>query len=416
MSLERTFEEIKKNLKELKTCLEECKSDNERIQLFIAIGNSYLLISEAEESRNNIINALLSFDEAEKISSKLNNNEAQINVKKLKGFLFYKLAFLEDRNSNLKLSIQHYKNAIDLIGDSDREKLISVNYNLANSYLALRDGNEQNNILEAIFIFNNALEIANISGRSDNLSLIYNAIARSYLILSQFYSGNDLHDIFEKAILYFEESLKFSSLDEDPFDFASSHNGLGIAHMRIGDIGLDPQKNYMDAVTHFNLALKLYDVESTPVDFASVNYSIGLCYFKLSQISSEEKKEFLLKAKDYLETSTEYFVEETNPLELSNAEYNLSIVYKDLFVLSNNSSFLDKEIQNLNEALKFFKEVDNPVNYATIQFLIGEAFYRQGNIKGSLGYYSEAERVAEKFNPDLARQITSVKKVIQSLQ
>jgi len=85
-------------------------------------------------------------------------------------------------------------------------------------------------------------------------------------------------------------------------------------------------------------------------------------------------------------------------------------------VLSNNSSFLDKEIQNLNEALKFFKEVDNPVNYATIQFLIGEAFYRQGNIKGSLGYYSEAERVAEKFNPDLARQITSVKKVIQSLQ
>ena len=67
-------------------------------------------------------------------------------------------------------------------------------------------------------------------------------------------------------------------------------------------------------------------------------------------------------------------------------------------------------------ANKFFKEVDNPVNYATIQFLIGEALYRQGNIKGSLGYYSEAERVAEKFNPDLARQITSVKKVIQSLQ
>ena len=59
MGLEKTFEEIKQDLIVLKKRLEDRKSDNERVQLFIAIGNSYLLISEAEETRNNIINALM---------------------------------------------------------------------------------------------------------------------------------------------------------------------------------------------------------------------------------------------------------------------------------------------------------------------------------------------------------------------
>lgn len=416
MGLEKTFEEIKQDLIVLKKRLEDCKSDNERVQLFIAIGNSYLLISEAEETRNNIINALLSFDEAMKLANKSNNTEAIIRVEKLKGFLFYKLAFLEDRNYNLNLSIQHYRSAIDLIGDSDKEKLISVNYNLANSYLALRDGNEQSNILEAVGLFASALETANLTGRRDSLSLINNAIARSYLILSQFYSDKGLKDIFEKSILYFEESLKFSDLDSNPFDFASSHNGIGVALMRIGELGLDSYKNYKDAITHFGLALKFYDMDSTLEDYASVNYLIGLCYSRLSQLSSEkEKNEFLLKAKEHLEISTKSFLNETNSLELANAEYNLSIIYKDLFELSRDFSFLDKEIQGLNESLKFFKEGDNPVNYATIQFLIGEALYKQGRIKDSLRHYSEAERVAAKFNPILAKQITNVKKVIESL-
>ena len=416
MGFEKTLEEIKIGLKNLKKRLEDCKSDNERIYLFTAIGNSYLLISEVEDARNNIINALLSFDEVEKISKKTVNNEALANVESLKGFLFYKLAFLEDRNYNLKISIGHYKNVINLTGEPEREKLISVNYNLANSYLALRDGKEQDNIFEAILIFNNALEIATTFGRNDSFSLINNALGRSYLLLSQFYKGRDSSNIFEKAIFFFEESLKYSNLNDKPFDFASSHNGLGVALMKMGDLGVNTQVNYDNALTHFNLALKFYDINSNPIDFASVNYTIGLCYFKLAQISmGEVKNGFLLKAKDSLTISTELFIDETNPLELANAEYYLSVVYKDLFDISHDKNFLKKEIESLYAALSFFNEENNPVSYASIQLLIGEALYRQGNTKDSLNYYSEAERVAAKFNPTLARQITSVKKVIASL-
>jgi tetratricopeptide (TPR) repeat protein len=417
MSFSKTLEDIKSGLKELKKKLSNCNSDIERVYLLIAIGNSYLLMSELEETRNNILNSLLSYDQAEKISKKLYDNEALSNIENLKGFLFYKLAFLEDRNYNLNRSIEHYRTGIKLLENSDSQMLISIDYNLGNSYLALRDGNEQDNIYESIIIFSRALETAKNLAKEDSIILINNALGRSYLLLSQLYSGTDLIGILKKAIFYFEESLDQTDINDISFDSASSHNGLGMTLMKMGDLQADDGNSYKDAIKHFDMALKFYLADSTPFDFASVNFSMGICYSRLSQISSGKlKNEYLLKAKKSLENSVEVFSQYNNPFEFANAEYYLAIVYKDLFDASNDASYIENELMKLYSAVKFFNEKNNPVNYATIQFLIGEALYKQGKIDDSINFYNEAERVAATFNENLAKQIASVRETIKSLK
>lgn len=414
--MEYRINDIKEGLKGLRKQLSSAESDVEKLRIYTAMGNSYILISDAEDTRDNILNAQLCFDEAGKIAERIGNSSELADIEELTGFAFFKLSFIENRNENLKLSMGHYLNALSLLGHENLEKYISVRYNLANVYLALRDGNEREYILKAIDILKEILEISKTLGRNQSTVTISNTLGTAYLLLSEITSNSLKGSYLESAMEFFNEALQHIEFEESPLDFASAHNGMGVSLMKIGDINTEKDKYYRDAITHLDMALKVYTPEASPSDFASTEYTLGICYFKIALIDPEHSKELLKKAENSLRQSLEIFDRDSSPKEFLKVEYDLSQVLRELYLITKDKKYLDECVERFKSTLTIVTEEKDPLTYATVNFLLGESLYLQGKLKDSLPYYLEAERVTNSFDPSLAKKISDVRKNIQAIQ
>ncbi len=408
--------ELKSALQSLRESIDKEESPSEKAKLYVTLGNTYLLLSEWENQKDNLLSALVSFDDAANL---MRNPEILEIVENMKGFVFFKLAFIEDRDENLRKSIEHYKNSLKFrVKDKNPYKYASTKYNLGNAFLSLRDGNDRENIMQAIEEFQKAYEVRKEQPNSVEFGVITNAMGLSYLMLSEIAGdARESAAFLVKAVSYFDAASRIFTLDKHPVDYAMIHNNIGVCFTKLAMLGVEKEKNLSEGIRHYKDALNVYTREDFLEDYGTTLYNMGVAYHNLSKIvPMPGKSEYLKEAEKYLRESADTFDSDLYIDAFARGKYNLGVVYKDLAALYKNDDFLSKELFAFTDALKGFSESKQPFAFATTHFYIAQVLYTTKGAEEALVHYKEARRVAEKFDKKLAEDLDKIINQIESIK
>ncbi len=410
--MEVEYNDLKKGIDELKELIKQSQSEFEKLRAYITLGNSYILLAEYEEERANIINALISFDEALKIAEGFSNKQDLAEIEMQKGYVFYKLAFLEDREYNLEKAVEHFDKSIEYLRGLPEEvsKLIKVKYNLANAYLATRGNNQKESILKGIEELNEILSYENID--EETLSLAKSALGVGYLLYAKSNGDNSIENL-RKSKLYFNEASESFLKRGEKIDYAACENGLGSVCLELAILNENPTDNLQEAIWHFKRNLSIYTIDERPFDYGSTHYNIGLAYLNLTRFSKEDKKENLLETVSHFDKALDVYSESFSKEEYARINYQKGVAYRELFILEHMRSYLEQEVESLKNTLKIIDRESNPFTYITAQFFLGEANYFMENVSESLSHYEEALNVAERHDQNLGKQISEVIEIIK---
>ena len=416
VEINKSASELEDAINKVKELIEKAVSDEEKAKLYIELGNTYVLLSDQRMPKENLTNALISFDMAEKLSK---SSEVLEIVENMKGYLFFKLAFIEERNYNLKKSIEHYEKALKYRTlEKDPYKYASTKYNLGNSYLSLRDGNERENILTAIKHFEDSYDVRKENESSIEFGMIANALGLSYLMLSELARDEkETLSFLTKAITYFSEAEKVFNMSDNPLDYAMINNNLGVCFTRIALLGMDKEKNLKQGIEYYKKTLSVYTPEDFPEDYGTTMYNIGLAYSNLSKVvPMPDKATFLKKAEEYLKKSLEVFNIDQHKDFYARIWYNLGVTYKDLASLYKSKEYREEEREAFLSALDALSEDESPFAIATAHFYIAQSLYEDGNSEEALKHYKIAQGIAEKFDKKLAEDLSAIIKQLEALK
>ena len=408
--------ELKSALQSLRESIDKEESPSEKAKLYVTLGNTYLLLSERENQKDNLLSALVSFDDAANL---MRDPEILEIVENMKGFVFFKLAFIEDRNENLRKSIKHYKDSLKFrVKDKNPYKYASTKYNLGNALLSLRDGNDRENIMQAIEEFQEAYEIRKEQPNSVEFGVITNAMGLSYLMLSEIAGdAKESAAFLVKAVSYFDTASRIFTLDKHPVDYAMIHNNIGVCFTKLAMLGVEKEKNLSEGIKHYKDTLNVYTREDFLEDYGTTLYNMGVAYHNLSKVvPMPGKSEYLKEAEKYLRESADTFDSDIYIDAFARGKYNLGVVYKDLAALYKNNDFLNKELFAFTDALKGFSESKQPFAFATTHFYIAQVLYATKGAEEALVHYKEARRVAEKFDKKLAEDLDKIINQIESIK
>jgi tetratricopeptide (TPR) repeat protein len=407
MSVE--YRDIKASLEEAQSSLANAKTSYDKLRTYIAIGNSYILLSEYEDARVNLMNALLAFDKAEKIVKTV-EGRSSAEIETQKGYLFFKLSFTEEKEFNLKRSIEHYEEALlRLANEKDADKIFHVKYNLANSLIALSDSNHKENIERAINILKDveigALKLSN----GEALALAKNAEGVACLLLAKLISGDKILSELNSAISAFNEAEVFYTKAAYPLNYASCENEIGAALLELAQKKANAQQVLEDAILHFKNAIAVYTEDESPTDYASTCYNLGISYARLAKVgNSFNQIELLGSSIKYFEMALSVFAFEDYPKEFAKTSFELGTARREKFLLDRDISYLEKEIENFKGVLRVFDRKENPFTYLSSEFFIGESLYFLGKVDEAKPFYEEALKIAREVDEKLAEEIHEV--------
>lgn len=408
--MEIDYEELKKGIEKVKEVIRDSHSDFEKLRAYITLGNSYILLSEFENTRDNIVNALLAFDDAFLFAKKFESARDLAEIEMQKGFVFYKLAFIEEREYNLEKSIEHFSSSLNYLKDvaESTSKIVKVKYNLANAYLAVRGPAFKESIQKGIKELEEILSISDID--EETKAMVNSALGVGYLVYAKADSGKARESLYKGKEYFIKARDLFS--ENQKFDKAAAENGIGTVCLELALINDDPIKNLKEAIAHFEMNLSLYTVDSTPYDFASTHYNLGLTYFNLSRFSDLDKVENLENTVFHFERALEVYTEEEAPRENSRINYQKGVAYRELYIAQQNSIYLEREVECFEKTLEEVKPEDEPYTYIIAHFYLGEASYFLGETNKALEHYNEALRIAETHDGVIAKQIREVIEIV----
>ncbi len=414
MKLNVDTSEIEKKVADLRNKIDNKNDEQDKNDFLFALGNTYLLLSERKDTKENLNNALIAFNEAEK-DAKITDDRRGV-IKNAKGFIFFKKAFFENKNENIKKSIQYYEEALKF---REKEKVpykyAATKFNLGNAYLSLRDGNEKENVLKAIAHFEDALSVEKDQKDSLELGGINNGLGLSYLILSETSQDKDERiDFLKKSVSYLSAASQVFTPQSEPEDYALNQSNLGVCFSALAELGVEKNKSLRASIEHYKNALEMYTIETSPNDYGTLQYNIGLSYHNLAKgLAYIEKKEMLHKAEEHLKHSIEVFSSDEYPEAFARSKYSLGIIYRDAYTVENDKGLLLKEINCLKDALKIFTEKKNSFAAATAEFYIGQAFYLLKDKENALIHYKEAERVTAPIDKEIANNLRGIIKEME---
>lgn len=408
------YNELLGSLSSLREELESAKTPFEKLRIHMALGLTYLLLSDYENERENILSGLVEFDEAEKIAKSIPDNNELAEIESNKGFVFYKLAHIEDSIHNLDVASQHYLNALDILKDTDEsQKKVRLYYNLANTYLL---SNDISKVKDALTYFEKALELKDKTEDKKIIGLIYHGMGVVNFSLGKLEQNvQKRQEYFENAAKNFEESLNYFDPD-DLLDIASSKSHLGSSLIEIAI--LTGKKELFDkALENYNAVLEIYKGESDE-DYATVLFDIGLLYLnesRLQNLQDDERITFLQKAIDYFEQALPYFPKEDHKGSFIRINYELASCFRELFFVTNKVELLEEIKEHLEGVIDDIDKNNNPYTYLTSSFYLGEAYFYTGNKEKALEYYEDALDTAKSFDSVLADSIKDVVDRVKSL-
>ncbi len=147
---------------------------------------------------------------------------------------------------------------------------------------------------------------------------------------------------------------------------AAIQNDLGVAYANL-PMG-DRAENLQRAIVCYQEALRFYTPESAPLEHARTHIGLGAAY---GALPTEDRTENLQHAIDSFQESLRSRVLEATPLDYALAQYDLGVAYADL-PTGDRAENLKRAITCYQEAMRFYTPETDPSRYvARERFALG---------------------------------------------
>ena len=196
-----------------------------------------------------------------------------------------------------------------------------------------------------------------------------------------------------RAIVCYEQALRFWTPESAPLDYARAQNNLGTAYRSLptGDRG----ENLARAVEFYQEALRFRTPQAAPLGYAATQSNLGIAY---RDLPTGDRGENLARAIACFEEALTVCTPEAAPLDYAMTQNSLGTAYRSL-PTGDRGENLARAVEFYQEALRFCTPEAAPLDYATTQNLLGESFLnlptgdRSANLAQAIGHFQEALRI-----------------------
>ena len=224
-----------------------------------------------------------------------------------------------NRANNIEIAITGYQIVLSN-REPGSEKFAQTKSNLANAYLYRINGSRSENLEEAIFCYQEALQVRTREAFPQDWATTQNNLAAAYSSRIK----EDKADNIEKAIASFTAALEIRTRNRDDFpkEWAETQNNLGEAYRH--RISGEKADNMEQAIAFYNAALEVYTSDDFPERLAETQNNLGEAYRERIR---GEKADNIERAIAFYNTALEVFTREAFPEYWATTQNNLAIAY-----------------------------------------------------------------------------------------
>ena len=335
------------------------------------LSNYHYGLASLYERRNEINQAVKNYsvcidmrqkllDQAQKAGNTNEANDLRISL----GYTYLNLGDVCERASMTDVSIEHYKNAIRLLKQTDAKKFLSVAYNnIGLAYLNLGDYKTAlKNHFDALKIKTELRDSLGLANTSHNIGNVYfntgdysSALKNYFTSLEYFLKRNDIEKItmiysnigvvyeymgeMEKALANYQLSLKQADVSTNEEAISSCHINIANVLIRQGD-ALAAEKKMKEANEKYDMALQYQAKAIKTCEKGGDNQTLAILLINMGGLNQRIKK---------YDKAREYYL---RSMDLSKKGHHM----RELSYGYGNLSELDSLTGNFKEALKNYKQ------------------------------------------------------------
>ncbi|MEG3839194.1 CHAT domain-containing protein [Microcoleus sp. herbarium14] len=226
---------------------------------------------------------------------------------------------LGSRANNIEIAITGYEIVLNN-REPGSEKFAQTQNNLANAYCFRIRGERAENIEQAIFGYQNALQVRTREAFPQDWATTQNNLAAAYYSRIK----GDKADNIEKAIASFTAALEIRTRNREEFPkgWAQTQNNLGEAYRH--RISGEKADNIEQAIAFYKAALEVYTSDDFPERLAQTQNNLGEAYRERIR---GEKADNIERAIAFYNAALEVFTREAFPEYWATTQNNLAIAY-----------------------------------------------------------------------------------------
>ncbi len=242
--------------------------------------------------------------------------------------------------------------------------IAELRFGIASAYINRPTGVRAENIEAAIAHFEAALPAWTFEQDPQNWATLQNNMGIAYWARIR----GERADNQERAIAHFESALRVFTRESTLELWARLQNNLAVVHQ--SRIRGTPADNLEAAITHTEAALAVFTREAAPVLWAMAQNNLGSSYRNRVRGERGDNQE---RAIAHIKNALEVFTRESVPREWASAHYNLATVY---LARSQGERAENEEqsIAHLDAALSVFTRSGYPMEWARAQNALGNVY------------------------------------------
>ncbi|WP_293355204.1 MULTISPECIES: CHAT domain-containing tetratricopeptide repeat protein [unclassified Microcoleus] len=224
-----------------------------------------------------------------------------------------------NRANNIEIAITGYQIVLSN-REPGSEKFAQTKNNLANAYYSRINGSRAENLEEAIFCYQEALQVRTREASPQDWATTQNNLAAAYYSRIK----GDKADNIEKAIASFTAALEIRTRNREDFPerLAETQNNLGEAYRQ--RIRGEKADNIEIAIAFYKAALEVYTSDNFPKRWAETQNNLGEAYRERIR---GEKADNIERAISFYNAALEVFTREAFPEYWATTQNNLAIAY-----------------------------------------------------------------------------------------
>ena len=195
-------------------------------------------------------------------------------------------------------------------------------------------------------------------------------------------------DNLRRAVVAYEQALRFYTPNKEPLDYATTQNNLGVAYHDLSEVE-ERADNLRRAMAAYQQALRFYTPEADPLNYAMTQCNLGTVYSDMAQV--EERADNLQRAVAAYQQALRFYTPEADPLNYALTQCNLGAAYRSLSAVEERAENLQRAVAAYQQALRFFTPEADPRDYATTQHSLGLALEDSGDLGAAVACCREAE-------------------------
>lgn len=396
---------LRKSLESLKRPIRSITvSPNEYTEIYFRIGSTYAKLAETQNKKENLQNALESYEKSLKIPI---NQTYYAKTQARVGSAYLELANTEETEKEIRLNkaLNSFQEALNIFStakildftdenyaynsnknrvyhlDENRTYYADVQMNLGKVYAELAEIRDiEKNLDKSLSFFTEALIIKNKRDHPGEYSQIKYRIGRAYLNLADI---RDREKNLQYALTALKEALEITEKDKNDL-YAQTKNSLGSYYRKLAVIR-DYEINLNNAIFEYEESLKIRTKVLYPNEFAITKNNLGNVYLELSEINNEEKN--INKAIEAYQEALTVGKKDEFPQKYAKIQYNLGEAYNKLADTKNNTKdkkeIVEKLIEILQDALETLDFAHYPIDYARIKNKLGCAYMILSDVEDS---------------------------------